>query len=333
MLGKLEARHERFGFDAANIAADMLKRKMQEHGLNHHAITSMVVLDSDLSDFAGSYMNSVKAGQPSGPVALNFDEVFRELRAPAAADDAYTPRLIVGPLEGGSERQLVVAQVGQERVDHGISAVRSVFWLRVMQLMGTRNLIGTGTGRILTPDMLKLGQFFMENKIVSHAQYETPVHTDDELFGPRFLSSMNHYSGEVTEVVRAAVKRIGINKGVVEGCYVFGSDANCESDVDIRGMERKIEERQSRRPYPPAVVGPVTPYARRVATHASQSQRFPAFENRGYLTLPTRYMTSSGPAQPEERVFSGSREGQVPWKIRYQFSTLVREVLFDLHRQ
>lgn len=329
--------NERFGYDDASRARDMLGDRMRGEGLEIGNVKDMVVLGSGLGYFPEDHMEE-------GAVRLPFNEIYKELGGVEAlgAVKGHDRELIVGSLKGSDESRLVLAQSGREHPYEGVSTERSTFWLRVAQLMGVENLIGSNASGILTPDTLKLKDLMLVNGDIDLGGDNPLVGHNDERFGPRFPYRGDYYPADVRKSVRTVAARLGID--LKEGTYVRVKGPNYESADDVRRFRREVrdmwkdgaadkDERylfEGGPKLPVATVGMSSTFENMVAHHASQSEKHKAFLRRAWISVATNYAALLGaPPSDSNEVLDHGHVKAVAEQVRAEFGKLVKESLLE----
>ncbi len=297
-----------YGYDDAARGADFLRKKTREHGFDPDAMKDTIVLGSGLGLFGKAAMDEDKANQSSGPVAVPYDELYAALGLPPIEGEIaeHARKVIVGPLKGTGSDRLVVAWSGREHLYEGVSPQRATFYLRIMQLLGAKTLFSSNAAGIITPKTLKPPALLLH-----HSHSDRAIATDnpligrnDERLGPQFPHLMDLCPAETRAIVMKAARDLRIV--LKEGTFIRFKGPNYESPDEIslaqeeletiwrRGRRRKGEKR-FRGKFVGAVGMSTTPETR-VAQHATQSKKNPAFlDGRAYVSALTNYAGSVGP--------------------------------------
>ncbi|MBI4232603.1 purine-nucleoside phosphorylase [Candidatus Peregrinibacteria bacterium] len=324
---------ERFGYDDASRARDLLGERLRSDGLELDNVGQMVVLGSGLGYFPEDHMEQ-------GATTVPFKEVYDTLGIEGEVGEleGHDRKLIMGPLKGDSEQRLVLAEAGREHPYEGVTTGRATFWLRVAQLMGeVKDLVGSNAAGILTPDTLNLEDIMLINGDIDLGSDSPLRGLNDERFGPRFPNRANYYPADVRKLVRTVAARLGMD--LKEGTYVRVPGPNYESADDVRRFRAIVkgmwkdgaadgDERYVDRA-PVAGVGMSTTYEEMVAEHALQSQAHPAFAHRAWLSVQTNHAAGLG-APPNTPDLDHGHVKSVAERVRVPFGRLVKEVLLGL---
>lgn len=323
---------ERFAYDDASKARDLLGEKMRERGLELDDVSQMVVLGSGLGYFPEDHMDK-------DAVSLPFAEVYGALGIPAEVEElaGHDRKLIVGPLRGEGAKGLVLAQAGREHPYEGVPMTRATFWLRVAQLMGVEDLVGSNAAGILTPGSLSLRDIMLINGDIDKGRDNPLCGRNDESFGPRFPHRAIYYPEHVQKLVRIVAARSGLD--LKEGTYVRMPGPNYESRdqvyglrAEVRGLWREGASDSDLRYVDRAVtagVGMSTTYEEMVAEHAAQSASYPALGNRAWFSVMTNHAAGLGAPQHGMEI-DHSHVKDVAEEVREDFGRLVREVLLAM---
>lgn len=305
---------QRFDYDDAARARDYVADRLRERGLDPNRIQEGLTLGSGLGNFPLDHMGLKDGGGESSPLTIPFATVFQHLnevegRPPISIPEegvkGHARQLIIGPLDGAGE-DLIVAQAGREHPYEGISLRRATFWLRVMQLFGTKLWVGSNASGIVTPDTLTVPSLMLVESSLDEADFAGPlVGLNDERFGPRFPHHSDRFSPTLLEAFQRSADHLGLGR-LPQGMYVRSMGPHYESPeqvYDLRARLRRIWEEAAAQPGESrfrggvtGVVGMSSTYEIDVTQHASQSSRFPAFRRgRGLVSVSTNYSASLGP--------------------------------------
>jgi purine nucleoside phosphorylase len=299
---------ERFGYDDAKETADFVRQEVAVWGYDPDQIRDGVILGSGLGDFPANHMNL--RDEPDGscqPVQIPYQKIFDHL---GIEDDTQTgipghaKQLIIGPLDGTDpDDPLVFAQAGREHLYEGVDPKRAVFWLRVMQLLKVRTLIGSNAAGILTPETLK-----SPSLILVHSDRDLAASADSPLIGPNeepFGTRFPHKADVYTEEVRTRVNQLAEELGIdiKEGTYMRVKGPTYESPEEVYDLRNRLngiweegfkqtgENRFGGTPV--GVVGMSSTYEAVVAQHATLSDTHPAFQDsKTYFSVATNYASS-----------------------------------------
>ncbi|MBI5753857.1 hypothetical protein HZA40_01790 [Candidatus Peregrinibacteria bacterium] len=341
--------NERFGYDDASRAEREIGLKLGDHGLDKANIKQMVILGSGLGDFAKDYLDTEKACKPSGPIKVPFSYVYDKLNGGGIdrlgeAVPGHERALIIGPLKGSTDGSLVMAQAGREHPYEGVSTRRATFWLRVAQLMGVKDLIGSNAAGILTPQTLEEYSIMLVHSDRDYGNDNPLIGQNDERFGPRFPHRADSYPVEIREIVKRLAGEMGID--LKEGTYfrLLGPNYESTEDVyDLRGdLRRRWEEGRAESDprfmgEPVGVVGMSSTYENMVAQHASQADKakgYPAFENRAYFSAVINYAALLGlSGLITNRVLDHAHVEDAAKKVTENMSRLVQGTLLKLRKR
>ncbi len=338
--------NERFGYSDASRAEREIGLILRDHGMDRSKVKQMVVLGSGLGDFADGYMDAEKAWQPSGPVKIPFNQIYGKFNGGGVemlgeGVPGHDRSLIIGPLNGSTDGSLVMAQSGREHPYEGVSTRRSTFWLRVAQLMGVQDLIGSNAAGILTPQTLKKNALMLMHSDMDFGGDNPLIGQNNEDFGPRFPHRADSYPVETRDIVKRLAEEMGI--ALDEGTYVRVSGPNYESTEDVYRLRHLVEEMwyQGRvendprfQKFTKATVGMSSTFENMVAQHASQSERYPAFQNRAYLSVATNYAAMLGPdGLIKGEVLKHAHVKQSADEVKNHIGRLVQGVLLELRKK
>jgi len=323
-----------FDYDDAARAADFVCDRMLEQGLNPDNIQEGMTLGSGLGSFADQQMPDA--------LAIPYSEIYERLnrvanRPPIQFSDKAVPghakKLVVGPLKGDSESEIVIGQSGREHLyERGISPQRATFWLRVMQLMKAKAWIGSNASGAITPHTL------MPPTIMLVEGHQDPTNDNslfkgehDDRFGPQFPHLFNLYNRELLDLFDKVATEEGIE--VARGLYWRVAGPNYEQTSDVYHMRAVLEvifaqaqKQEAEWVYQGPVVGAVgmsSTYEALVVQHASQSSSHSAFlHGSALLSAVTNYSASLG---PNGFVVPSNHEevGENAARIEAQFARLV----------
>lgn len=301
---------ERFGYDDACHASDMIAARLNDRGLDPKGIKDGIILGSGLGGFAQTYLNRDRAGQSDGPVVIPFLEIFQRLEIPEGggpAAEGHAQELVIGPLEGTDEKRLVMTQSGREHPYEGVSLRRATFWLRVMQVLGVETLFGSNAAGVVTPQTLEVPSLMLVSSDIDEAGDNPLYGLNDKRLGRRFQHMNDKYPEESRTLVKAVAARLGID--LKEGLLFREMGPNYESPETIlrlRGIlesmcEQALEQKgENRFPALPidavAMVGMSSTFEHAVAQHAAYSKENPAFQRgRAHVSVATNYAAGMGP--------------------------------------
>lgn len=335
---------ERFGYSDASRAEREIRMILRDHGMNPEKVKQMVILGSGLGGFGKDYLGADKAWEPSGPVRIPFGTIYSKLDGGSVSSlgsalEGHDRSLIIGPMKGSTDGSLVFAQSGREHPYEGASTMRATFWLRVAQLMGVRDLIGSNAAGILTPQSLQKDSIMLVHSDKDCCDDSPLVGPNDERFGPRIPHRADSYPVEVREIVKRLAAEMGI--GLKEGTYVRKKGPNYESVEEVyelraglRGMWKEgnddgdVKFKGDVR----GAVGMSSTFENLVAQQASQSREHPAFANRAYLSALTNYAALLGPRGLEEGILDHGHVKESAGRVQEDMGRLVQATLLELRK-
>jgi hypothetical protein len=286
-----------------------------------------------------------------GPVAIPFRRIFDALEVPAADTGVpgHAHELVIGPLDGTDESRLVIAQSGREHPYEGVPMRRSVFWLRVMQLLGVETLFVSNAAGVVTPRILKVPCLMLVNSDCDAGSDSPLIGANDERFGPRFPHMNDKYPRASRELVKTVAARLEIP--LPEGLLFRELGPSYESPETILELRARLRTiwaaaqyqrgedrfRYSSTGDPTGMVGMSSTYEHTVAHHASQAAStdtfgaYPAFKRgRAHVGVATNFAAAMGP----DGFVPPPTHGEVKAvaddaTLRDQFGKLVHEVILE----
>ena len=336
----MENSAERFGYDDAARARDLLVTDLETHGMDSAQMKDMVILGSGLDTFGYDHMNEGNAGNESGPIKIPFNRFYNDLGIDSlkGSVQGHSRSLVVGPMNGDSSGRLVLAQSGREHPYEGVSTKRASFWLRVAQLMGVETLIGSNASGSLTPSSLGIGDLMLVHSEKDYGNDNPLIGEDDERFGPRFPHRGDHYPAETRKLVKIVAARMGID--LIEGTYVRMTGPNYESTEQVYDLRAMLDEMwhhgrvqndvRFNKPFTVGTAGMSSTFENMVAQHASQSKGNPAFKNRAYISAVTNYAAMLGPTGLMDGELKHDHVKDAAGQMRGNFGHLVKNVLLEL---
>lgn len=309
----METQQRRYGVNDALAAVGLIEEELREHGLDIGKVKDGVVLGSGLGAFPENHMDQ-------DLVRIPFNRIFQALDLPLVEGEVpgHDRSLKIGPLKGTSEDRLVIAQAGREHPYEDIDTKRSTFWLRVMQVPGVEDLIGSYAAGILTPDTLQVPSLMLTRGQLDFGHDNPLVGPNSEPFGPRFPHSGDLYPKDTREMIMRVAKELGTP--LKQGILVRSKGPEYEDAHRIylfrswlRGMydeahkqpgETELCERKwcGFGPYrdPVGVAGMSSTFEVMTIQHAKQAaEGYPAFrKGHAYLSAATNYAGGIGPKGP-----------------------------------
>ncbi|MEK7529091.1 MAG: purine-nucleoside phosphorylase [Patescibacteria group bacterium] len=303
-----------YGYESAQAAADFLRAEMTARGMNPDSLLSGVITGSGLGSFSelrlGALSYDVAGGTPSSPLVLPFDKVLQHVALPLCSGDGvggHKRRLVIGPMKSGVDGldPFVIVQDGREHPYEGIDTKRATFWLRVMQVLGIKNLIGSNAAGSITPGTIKRGDLMLIHSHIDDEGDSPLVGPNDERLGPRFPSTNNLYPRETREIIKAVAEKEEIP--LKEGLFFRKKGPNYESPEQVYDARRRLrgileegtrqsgEDRFPRLRDPLGVFGMSTSYEAMAVSHAAQREikpgdvANPVFVNRAWVSAVTNF--------------------------------------------
>lgn len=225
-----------FGLEDGKIGRDYVAEQVEARGWNPDDIDDGVVLGSGLGAFAKNHLED--------PLEIPFMSVFHKIRLgaehmPRGNVDGHAQRLIIGPLKGSTDRRLVMAQSGREHPYEGISSKRAVYWIRLMQLLGVKTLIGSNAAGIVTPRTLKTPSLMLVQSHIDWVRDNPLIGPNEPELGPRFPHSNGMYPKETRDLI----KRVAAQRGIAlpEGVYIRSGGPFYESPTEVYKAREEVE--------------------------------------------------------------------------------------------
>ncbi|KKP37521.1 MAG: purine nucleoside phosphorylase, purine-nucleoside phosphorylase [Candidatus Peregrinibacteria bacterium GW2011_GWF2_33_10] len=315
---------EKYGYDSVSRLRDVVVRRGEDHGLNFDEIDEAIIIGSGSGAIPEENMNIEKAGEPSGPIILTYEDVLKEAgiigwsdqvraflyilfgRDSGENDTGHKKRLIIGPIVGLGDKPLIV-QDGREHLYEGTDPKRAIIWLRLMQLLGVQTIIGSNAAGILTPNTLKEPSIMLINDFLEvNCGDNNPLKGKNESeCGVRFPSVTAMYNVAFHEKILDLAREIC--GSVTDGIYFRAPGPNYETVATVLDMRARLENfwRQGQQQnglnewfqgQARGVVGMSTVYELLTIFHAMQSKKHPAFQNLIlFFSVLTNYAASLGP--------------------------------------
>jgi purine nucleoside phosphorylase len=217
----------RYGFYDALDAAGLIDNRLYRHGLDSRNVQDGVVLGSGLGGFAEDHIDQDR-------VRITFNEIFQALGLPLVEGEVqgHDRSLIIGPLKGTSANRLVIAQAGREHPYEDVDTKRATFWIRVMQILKTQNLLISNAGGIITPKTLSTIPALMLVKAHLDFGYDGPlVGRNDPRLGLRFPHGDDMFPRKTRKTVLEVAKEHGIP--LIEGTHIREKGPGYEDPVLI----------------------------------------------------------------------------------------------------
>lgn len=349
----------RFGYDDANEAADYIGTKLEERGLNRGDVNTGLILGSGLGGFGEAHLNQHDTDASSRPLIIPYAEIYNHLGIPGYENyeapkkgkiretvKGHAKKLIIGPLynqKGEKQRDdhLVIGQSGREHPYEGISLRRATFWVRVMQMLQTQQLLSSNASGVVTPHTLDItnGPLLMMHHSDRDLTNTSPLWgLNDDRLGPRFPHKGDKYTTAMRTLIRQQAESLGID--LREGLYFRNGGPYYESAEEVYELRGKIntiwseggqQEGDDRfKGNPVGVVGMSTIYEMDVAQHAKQSKSHPAFQNgTGAISMAGNY-SSALSAKGFVEDTTHEEVGEAAKQVEGEFNALVFATLVAL---
>ena len=333
----MKNKKESFGYEDAAYASEYVANQVAAANLDPNEIRDGLILGSGIGSFAETHMDE-------NSVSVDFNDIYSGLNIKARLDSVpgHARKLVIGALKEDPKGGLVIAQSGREHPYEGIPTQRSVFWVRVMQLLGVKTLTGSTATGILTPKTLQPPALMVINADHDLGNDNPLVGANREEFGPRFPHMSDHYPKKTREIIQQVIKKNDM-QDIPEGVYVRIKGPNYERPEDTyslralvnsiwdEGQKQKGEDRFKGGPV--AVVGMSTVFEQMVAQHATQSKKHPAFlEGRAAIAVATDY---AGSASEDGFVGHINHEEvkEMAAKVEDRLGKLIKETMLEMRHQ
>ncbi|MCK5612774.1 purine-nucleoside phosphorylase [Candidatus Pacearchaeota archaeon] len=330
---------ERFGYDDAARARDFIVDAVEKGGEKADQIQDGLILGSGLGQFTENHIDN------EGGIDIDFSDIYTEaLGIDEKADrvEGHARKLVIGALRNDIGDRLVIAQSGREHPYEGVPTKRSVFWVRVMQLLGVKTLIGSNAAGILTPDSLQPPAIMPIHSDQDFGHDNPLIGKNDERFGPRFPHMGDLYPQKTRDIIKKVAEDQEMDD-IREGMYIRMKGPNYERATDVyrlrallqsiwnEGAKQAGENRFSGKPV--GVVGMSSTFEQITAQHATQSEEYPAFQDgRAYISVATNYSASLGPngfVTPSNH----DEVKEMAGKVEERFGKLVEGVILQLRSE
>ena len=136
-------------------------------------------------------------------------------------------RLIYGELEG----KMVLAMQGRYHYYEGYTLEQITFPIRVMKILGVRNLLLSNAGGALNLSFRK-GELMLLKDHINLLPSNPLIGKNDEELGPRFPDMSQPYSGRLNSMLTAIAQKEGIV--LHTGTYAVVSGPNLETPAEYR---------------------------------------------------------------------------------------------------
>lgn len=177
-----------------------------------------LILGSGLGDLAENIKNKVEIKYSDIP---NF---------PVSTVKGHDGKLIIGELEGKD----VIAMKGRFHYYEGYSQADTTIPVRVMKMMGVKNIIVTNAAGGVNKDF-NAGDLMIIKDHINLSGSNPLIGKNDDRIGPRFPDMSDAYSKDKRKLVKDCAKELGIN--IKEGVYVYLSGPNYETPAEIKMLQ------------------------------------------------------------------------------------------------
>lgn len=178
-------------------------------------IDSAVILGSGLGDFAESIENKI---------ILNYEDIPN---FPVSTVEGHAGRLIYGQVNGKN----VLAMQGRFHYYEGYAMNEVVFPIRVMALLGVKNLIVTNAAGGVNPKF-KSGQLMLIKDHINFMGTNPLIGKNVDALGVRFPDMSTAYSKKGIELAKSIAKKLNID--LAEGVYAAFTGPSYETPAEIR---------------------------------------------------------------------------------------------------
>lgn len=149
---------------------------------------------------------------------------------PTATVEHHFGKLIYGTIHG----KKVIALQGRYHYYEGYSMEQIVLPVRVMKMLGVKNILLSNAAGAINPDFKKGSLMMLDDHI--NLQPENPLRgNNDDSLGSRFPDMSQPYSAKLNKLMR----EIAIEKGILlnEGVYAAVSGPNLETRAEYRYLQ------------------------------------------------------------------------------------------------
>ncbi|MCX7758729.1 MAG: purine nucleoside phosphorylase I, inosine and guanosine-specific [bacterium] len=177
-----------------------------------------IILGSGLNEIAESF-EEIRI--------INYSDVPNFLRTTV---EGHKGRLVLCKYKGSN----ILFMQGRFHYYEGYPMYRVVFPLRVLSLMGVKNLVVTNASGGINPDF-RVGDVMIINDHIAFFVVENPLRGPNlEGFGPRFPSMQNAYDKEWIEKIKRKIRNFD---GIREGVYCMVTGPNYETPAELRMLK------------------------------------------------------------------------------------------------
>lgn len=176
-----------------------------------------VVLGSGLGGFTSAVQDAVELPYRQIP------------HFPHSTAPSHAGKLVIGTLAG----RPVYVFSGRFHYYEGMSFRRTTFFVRVLKLLGVRNLLLTNAAGLINMDF-KPGDLMLVSDHINFSGQSSCRGRNHELFGARFFDMSDAYSRKLRTLARACAEEAGVT--LREGVYAFMSGPQYETPAEIRAL-------------------------------------------------------------------------------------------------
>lgn len=174
-----------------------------------------LILGSGLGDLANEIEN---------PVKIKYDDIPH---FPVSTVEGHAGQFVMGMFEG----RKVIAMQGRFHFYEGYSMQTCTFPVRVMKLLGVKNLLLTnaagGANTAYVP-----GDLMLITDHLNFAGTNPLIGKNDDDMGPRFPDASNVYDKNLNLEIRQIAKQLGIR--LQEGVYAMSPGPSYETPAEVR---------------------------------------------------------------------------------------------------
>lgn len=329
-----------YWFDDAAKVADYLQTQMTERGMDPGNLKDGLILWSWLGKFPEAHMARTGDGVSDG-FSFSFTELLTHINQPGPEweVEGHARKIIIAPLKSGNAEQLVIAQSGREHLYEWASPQRATFWLRVMQILGVQNCIGSNAVWAIS-GVEKIPSLAITHDSIDFDNWSNPLTgPNDDRLGPRFPHKSDFYPEKSRTLIKDIAGKIDIR--LPESIYFRLPWPSYESPAEVYRLRTVAEGIRGHNHWQHGVpkydanmvtvVGMSSTYEALVMQHAAQSKQFPAFQwHRAFISGITNYAAGLGPNGPVAPPNHNEVQERIA-EIEEQFSRLVHAALRAFH--
>lgn len=177
-----------------------------------------VVLGSGLGGFASTVQDAVELPYQKIP------------HFPHSTAPSHAGKLVIGTLAG----QPVYVFSGRFHYYEGISLRRATFFVRVLKLLGVRNLLLTNAAGLINTDF-NPGDLMLVSDHINFSGLSPCRGQNHACLGERFFDMSDAYSRDLRALARTCAKADGIT--LREGIYAYMTGPQYETPAEIRALK------------------------------------------------------------------------------------------------